>query len=44
VGGGRVEWGSSRRAGDGEGVGGNVDNGDSSDNSDKMLPVAKVWT
>jgi hypothetical protein len=41
VGGGRVEWGSSRRAGDGEGVGGNVDNGDS---SDKMLPVAKVWT
>jgi hypothetical protein len=29
-----------RRAGDGEGVGGNVDDGDS---SDKMLPAVNVW-
>jgi hypothetical protein len=53
VGGGRVEGGSPRRADDDEGVsddvdenddkgvGGDVDDGDS---SDKMLPVAKVWT
>jgi hypothetical protein len=36
---GRVEGCSTRRAGDGEGVGGDVDDGD---NSDKMLSVAKV--
>jgi hypothetical protein len=38
---GRVEGCSPRKAGDGEGVGGDVDDGD---NSDKMLSVAKVWT
>jgi hypothetical protein len=41
VGGGRVEGGPLRRDGDGEGVGGDVDDGDI---SNKMLPVANVWT
>jgi hypothetical protein len=40
VGGGRVEGGSPRRAGDGKGVDNDVDDGDS---SDKMLPMRKVW-
>jgi hypothetical protein len=40
VGGGRVEGGSPRRAGDGKGVDSDVDDGDS---SDKMLPMRKVW-
>jgi hypothetical protein len=41
VGGNRVEGGSPRRGGDGEGVSDDVDDGDSSDN---MLPTLKVWT
>jgi hypothetical protein len=35
-----VAWGSTRMAGDGEGVGSDVDDGGS---LDKMLPAMKVW-